>query len=98
MNIVSGSFIVKCSKCGTEESFDAEDADFVDSFGSERQMGTENGYVWKRNYECKGCKSDIEIHYEVVEYPIGAFNNDIVKIEGGEEVNRFEYDFSDSLN
>jgi hypothetical protein len=95
MSIAKGTFSLICSNCGQQHDFTADDADFELRHGSERQMGPENGYVWEHAFECDGknCSNEIEIEYEVYEYPVGAFNMDEVKISGGQEKHRFEYDF-----
>lgn len=95
MSIVNGTFSLSCSKCGKQHDFTAEDADFEDSYGGERQMGPENGYVWKTEFNCDNCGNEIEVEYEVWEYPVGAFNTDQLTIKGGTEVSRFDYDFSE---
>lgn len=93
MSIVNGSFSLTCDKCGTQHDFSEDEADFDLTMGDERQMGRENGYSWQHEFECDNCGNNIEIDYEVWEYPEGAFNNDSVRISGGTENGRFEYDF-----
>ena len=46
-------------------------------------------------FNCDKCDSEIEIEYQVWEYPDGAFNMDEVTITGGEEISRYAYDFID---
>ena len=43
----------------------------------------------QKHNEC----NNIEIDYEVWEYPVGSFNNDSINIKGGIEVGKFDYDF-----
>lgn len=93
MSIARGQFSLKCSNCGKQHNFLPEDADFDATSGSERQMGHEHGYSWKYTFNCDNCGNEIEIDYEVWEYPEGVFNNDQVNITGGTEVRRFNYDF-----
>jgi hypothetical protein len=95
MSIVIGNFSLICSKCGKQHNFSAEDTDFDLCSSEERQMGPENGYLWECSFKCEGknCGNEIEIEYEVWEYPIGAFNMDEVRISGGREEQRFDYDF-----
>ena len=94
MSLATGKFSLKCSNCNKQHDFSPEDADFDPSFGSERQMGPEHGYVWEHNFSCDKCGNKIEIDYQVWEYPEGTFNNDQLKITGGTEVERFDYDFN----
>lgn len=94
MSIVIGSMTVKCKQCGKIHTISAEEADFENNYGEERQMGTENGYVWEHSIKC-GCGNEIEISYEVWEYPEGTFNTDNVTINGGILINKFGYDFNE---
>ncbi len=96
MSIVKGTLSITCNKCGKQHDFSADEADFDANNGSERQMGSENGYTWEHTFNCDECENEIEIEYEVWEYPIGTFNHDQVNINGGTEVNRYGYDFHDS--
>jgi hypothetical protein len=96
MSFVNGTFSLICNKCSKQHNFRANDADFDETSGSERQMGPENGYTWEYIFNCDQCENEIEIEYEVWEYPVGAFNNDQVEIKGGTEVNRYGYDFQDA--
>lgn len=95
MSFVHGTFSVTCDKCGTEYDFDADESDFEPTGGGERQMGAENGYLWEHMFSCESenCDNEIEIEYEVYEYPVGLYNNDSVKIKGATENSRYGYDF-----
>lgn len=95
MSIVKGTFSLTCSVCGKRHDFDEDDADFDATSGGERQMGPETGYNWEYSFNCDKCNNEIEIKYEVWEYPIGAFNNDQINLRGAAEINRFDYDFHD---
>lgn len=92
---VTGTFSLTCSKCGAIHNFQPDDTDFDIRFSHERQMGEENGYVWEQTFICDndGCENEIGIKYQVWEYPIGAFNHEIIDIEGGKEVGSFDYNF-----
>jgi hypothetical protein len=94
MSIVKGSMTVKCNHCDKIHTISSEDADFENSYGNERQMGQENGYTWEDTIKCE-CGNEIEIIYEVWEYPVGIFNNDKVTIDGGTLIDKFGYDFHD---
>lgn len=95
MSIVKGTFSLTCDKCGKQHDFNEDETDFDINLGDEGPMGTENGYSWEHEFECDNCGTKIEVDYEVWEYPVGAFNNDSVRIVGGTETSRFSYDFHD---
>lgn len=93
MNIVNGTFSLTCDNCSKQHDFASDESDFDNTSGSERQMGTESGYTWEHTFNCDECENEIEIEYEVWEYPVGAFNNDQVNINGGTGISRYGYDF-----
>lgn len=96
MSFISGTLSVKCKKCGTVTDFDSDEADFEPTGGGDdRGMGQENGYNWETTFNCDKCGNEIEIDYEVWEYPVGAFNNDDVRLSGATEEGRYSYDFQD---
>ena len=55
MSIVNGTFSVTCNNCGKQHDFQADEADFDATSGSERQMGPENGYTWEHAFNCGAC-------------------------------------------
>lgn len=93
MSIVTGTFSLTCEKCDKQHDFKSADADFEVTSTDERQMGTESCYSWNNTFNCDNCDNEIEVEYDVWEYPEGAYNNDDVRINGGEEVSRYSYDF-----
>lgn len=93
MSIVKGFMTITCEHCDHVNEISAEEADFENSYGGERQMGPENGYLWEHDFNCENCENEIKVKYEVWEYPVGAFNNDNIEIEGGEYDQTFDYDF-----
>ena len=97
MSIVNGTFSLTCSKCGKQHDFTLEDTNFEITSTEERPMGTGICHSWEHSFNCDSNKceneDEIEIGYEVWEYPEGAFNADKVAINGGQEVGRFSYDF-----
>ena len=93
MSIVKGTFSLTCSKCNKQHDFTSDEADFDATSGSERQMGPETGYTWECTFNCDKCDNEIEIEYEVWEYPMGAFNHEQINIKGGTSINSFDYDF-----
>lgn len=98
MNIVTGDFSLKCNQCNKQHDFTSEEAEFEGTSSSERRMGTEHAYGWDYTFDCDNCGNEIEIEYEVWEYPAGAFNTDDVSIKGGDEIAKFGYDFFEKLN
>lgn len=96
MSFVTGTFSVVCDKCGHQHDFSSNDADFDATAGGERQMGAEHGYQWDTEFKCDndGCDNQIEIEYEVWEYPEGSFNNDDIRAKGAAVADKFDYDFS----
>jgi hypothetical protein len=58
-------------------------------------MGSQICHSWEHTFNCDNdqCDNEIEIKYEVWEYPPSSFETDDVKISGGEEESRFNYDF-----
>ena len=96
MSIVNGTFSLICNKCGKQHYFADDEADFEATSGSERQMGSENGYTWEHTFYCGECDNEIEIKYEVWEYPVGAFNYDNVESKRGTVVSLYGYDFHDA--
>jgi hypothetical protein len=96
MSIAIKTFSLTCNKCCKQHDFTADDADFDITSVVERQMGPEHGYTWEHTFNCDVCAYEIEIVYEVWEYPVGAFNNDRVEIKRGTEILRYFYDFHDT--
>lgn len=94
MSIVNGVLSVTCSQCGQTHDFNADEAEFEGSGSYERQMGTENQYTWETSFNCD-CENQIDITYDVWEYPMGAFNYATVEVTGGSADSEFGYDFSD---
>ncbi len=96
MGIARGIFSVKCNGCGKQHDISAEDADFELISSTEEPMGPDNLYSWEHEFICE-CGQEIEIIYEVSEYPTGTFNNEIITINGGVEISRFTFDFHGEL-
>jgi hypothetical protein len=93
MSIAKGTFSLKCSTCGKQYDFSEDDADFENTSLSERQMGPENEHSWELIFYCDKCGNEIDVEYDVWEYPIGDLNMDEVKIKGGTKVSLYSYDF-----
>ncbi len=96
MLILNGDFSLICSKCGKQHDFNPDDSEFDLNYSdSDNQMGVRNGYAWEHSFECDICNNEIEIQYEVTEYPLNIFENEEVTISGGKEIRRFNIDFQE---
>jgi hypothetical protein len=98
MIVIDGTFSLSCSKCGKIHSFSPEDSNFdLTSTDSDNKMGTRNGYSWEHIFSCdyNGCDNEIEIQYDVTEYPENAFESEEIGIEGGTENSRFDINFQE---
>jgi hypothetical protein len=97
MSLVNGTFSVTCDKCGTQNNFPASDSNFDLTSGEEKPMGQENCYSWETSVECDNanCDNQIDIEYEIWEYPVGGFDSDEINVDGGTAINRYDYDFQD---
>lgn len=93
-NINNGTLEIECEICKTHMFFDSADCDFEYEGGTERGMGDENSYKLEIIIECDGCKKEISIEYNVYEYPIGAYNNHTIKIEGANLIQEFDFEFN----
>lgn len=82
----------KCNNCAKIHKYKASnfnlDFDYVG--GSERSMGTENQYVAEENFKCN-CGNDIDVKFEVWEYPLGVHNYDDINIEGAKLLESFYF-------
>lgn len=88
-----GKFIkFKCENCGRVHKYHELDfdLDFQCVGGSERNMGTENQYVAEEFIECP-CGNQININFEVWEYPEGVHNYDTIEIDGAELLESFYF-------
>lgn len=93
MSIAEGMFSVICDKCRTTHDFPAEEADFDCTGGDQdRQMGPENIYTWEMEFNCE-CGQLIEIDYQAVEYPVGAYNFDDVTVNGASPQGGYTFSF-----
>lgn len=75
----------QCENCGRIHKYHKLDfdLDFQCVGGSERNMGIENLYVAEEIIECS-CGNQIDINFEVWEYPEGVHNYDTIGIDGAE--------------
>ncbi|WP_412476637.1 hypothetical protein [Flavobacterium sp. TBRC 19031] len=58
-------------------------------------MGPEYQYTWETTFDCEECPNEIEITYDVWEYPVGAYNHSDIQVKGGAVDGEFGYDFAD---
>lgn len=71
---ITGKATYKCNNCGAKHYLHDEDFYFETESGSERGMGDEVQYSYEREEECHNCGSDIQLKFEVWEYPVGIIN------------------------
>ncbi|MBB6236906.1 hypothetical protein HDC90_001523 [Pedobacter sp. AK013] len=92
---VTGTFAITCDHCETEHKFSPDETDFESEYSSERSMGEEIGWEWKYEFNCDNaeCAKEIEIEYQVWEYPVGAYNHEIINVNGAQKTESFQYDF-----
>ena len=82
----TGDIEYTCDKCSETDSIPIEDFDH-DFMGSERSMGYEEIHVLTYQCSCYECSNDIELKFEVSEYPTGIINFTIDKCEGANASN-----------
>ena len=85
-NRTEGSLLIRCDDCGELFTLDTDELEFEWEGGvvADRGMGYESQYDSEHNIECPHCGNDIELKFQVWEYPMGAFNYQNIEIEGGE--------------
>ncbi|GIQ57646.1 hypothetical protein Flavo103_07820 [Flavobacterium collinsii] len=82
----------KCNSCGRIHKYDESEfnLDFDCVGGSERKMGIEYQYQAEEHFKCS-CGNEIEVKFEVWEYPQGIHNYDSIEIENGELLDSFYF-------
>lgn len=80
------SLLIRCEDCDELFSVDAGDFDFFWEGGvvDDRGMGYEMEYEHKDSCICPNCGKQIDLIFQVWEYPMGVFNNQNIEINGGE--------------
>ncbi|SCA56741.1 hypothetical protein MTBPR1_30111 [Candidatus Terasakiella magnetica] len=81
---IFGKAEFSCSKCGKPHSLQDNDFDFEAINHEERQMGQETEYESHHHLECDNCNNDIELKFNVWEYPAEAFNHDDYSSSGAQ--------------
>jgi hypothetical protein len=92
MAIVRGVLMVKCQSCHREHEFLPDNTGFESSETHKRGQLDETAYFWGKDVDCD-CGNKINIDYKVWEYPTGDFNADDLKVNGGNVLKKFDYDF-----
>ena len=80
------TIFIRCDVCGELFALDAGELIFEWNGGvvDDRGMGYESEYESEESCECPHCKNQIDLTLQVWEYPMGAFNNQNIEIDGGE--------------
>ncbi len=68
---IFGKATYKCNRCGAKHFLHDEDFYFEAESGSERSMGEEVQYVFELDEACHNCSSEIQLKFEIWEYPVG---------------------------
>jgi hypothetical protein len=79
---ITGKASYECLSCGVVHFLHNEDFNFESESSSYREMGQETQYAAEFNEECQKCNNDIEIKFEVWEYPVGIINMTDAEISG----------------
>ncbi|HDZ9241941.1 TPA: restriction endonuclease, partial [Vibrio cholerae] len=82
-----GEIEYECSKCSEKDSIPIENFNCECIGGDERSMGAEEIYELSYPFECNECSNDIELAFEVSEYPIGLISFTIDKCSGAKALN-----------
>lgn len=71
---ITGEATYKCMKCGAKHFLKPDDFYFEAESGSERGMGPETQYIAEFDEPCHQCGNEINLKFEVWEYPVGIIN------------------------
>lgn len=71
---IIGKATYKCDRCGAKHFLHDDDFYFEAESGSERGMGEETQYICELDKQCHNCNNDIQLKFEVWEYPVGIIN------------------------
>lgn len=82
----SDDLIFKCGNCKFQNhvSHNELNLDFEFVGGSERGMGAENQYESNETTHCINCGIQVDIIFEIWEYPVGTHNYDNIEIDPGQ--------------
>lgn len=85
---VTKTFLVKCDKCNAHFEIEAYYEGVVEA--NERAMGTECCHQWSTIYQCPTCSNEVELIYELWEYPAFCFNSENIDCNGCELIREQE--------
>ena len=88
-----GEIQYQCSECSSLGAIPIKDFDCECIGGSERSMGDEEIYQLSYSICCDECSKDIELIFEVSEYPIEFINFIIDKCIGASALNKPEIEY-----
>lgn len=80
------SLLIHCDDCGELFSVDSGtfDFDWVGGVVDDRGMGYETEYEYEDSCFCPSCGKQIDLTFQVWEYPMGVFNYQNIEVDGGE--------------
>lgn len=80
------SLLIRCDDCGELFSIDSGNFDFewVGGIVDDRGMGYEMEYEYEDSCFCPNCGKQIDLTFQVWEYPMGVFNYQNIDVDGGE--------------
>ena len=83
---IGDAILIRCDECRELFALDAGELNFEWEGGivDDRGMGYESEYESEESCECPNCMNQIDLTLQVWEYPMGAFNNQNLEIDGGE--------------
>jgi len=88
-----GEIEYECNNCSDIDSTPLEYFNCECIGGDERSMGAEEIYELSCPFECNECLNDIELIFEVSEYPIGLINFTINKCSGATALNEPDVEY-----
>ena len=94
MTTIHGTGIAKyrCLKCKHENEIQMSDLSFDDVEKHEREMGPEIHHQAQSDFNCPECKAEIELSFDVWEYPEGTINIKDSSANGAEILSNFDVD------
>jgi hypothetical protein len=88
---IAGKAKFVCSKCGQAYSLEPDDFNFQTESTSQRNMGKEQLIASENEYQCN-CGQEINIKFEVWEYPEGVINDTDHSADGASNIeSEFEF-------
>jgi restriction system protein len=90
MSLISGTAELSCNQCTNTFGVDAWDIDLSPTGSEERSMGPEVFYDSVTALCCPKCGSEIELTYELSEYPVGIVDYQEVQATGARVTRTFQ--------